>query len=623
MYVYSEYIFSAYFFLSLSLSPPPYLSLTRTRKHVCIETHQCLLCTPIIVLHVKDGVLPCQRTQKNGSETRVELTPPPPSVYIHFSAPSLYITVTCRTLARMIHEGIVSPRLTHKGYAEPEVKAGAEALTPAVRYSALLLHNATRSAGLVHARVEMDAWNTTSSEEVDAALERWELMLENEELRGVPMREYPHIPGVFQYGTANECPKPGVAGIALRPQTRWLDSWQGSEQEWEETTWRLPRNRAPVEVVTIYPPLRNMLEQEMLEDRRAANRDKEHRARYGKTGGFLKALREQRMERNVPLATEDEWLRGSPNVTEYAKLAAESAEQGLLPLPLPKMNKTAVDMNNDEWIDIRTADFAAEYSKEYGDAWKKDWPLDLNEWEGLDKENARQVLDLRAFYKRERQSFVNSLADDLRLASLVMSNSSSGVSINDADTLPMTATSQPFSLTSTWSAAPGDAARGGGSAGGRRGGNAQAWAAEEEVLERVRLENEAAAELGLTPKQLLLYQEWKKSGGTEATGKGGGGGGGRVGGDALDVIERYLSGTPDMMFFDDLNSRDFANLLQEEIVVLQDDLVGLLQQQQKRELQEKEQQQVDTYVYVNVFIYAYICTYIYLYFMYICKYIYI
>ena len=38
---------------------------------------------------------------------------------------------------------------------------------------------------------------------------------------------------------------------------------------------------APVDVQVIYPPLRNLVEQEMLEDRRAANRDKEHRALYG------------------------------------------------------------------------------------------------------------------------------------------------------------------------------------------------------------------------------------------------------------------------------------------------------------------------------------------------------
>jgi hypothetical protein len=155
-----------------------------------------------------------------------------------------HLSTTCRTLARMIHEGIIAPRLTHRGYEEPEVKRGSEALTPAVRYSAFLLRNATKSDGLVHARVEVDALHTASEDERLEALDRWELMTLNEEMRGLPLREYPHRPGVFQYGTANECPKPGVAGIAVAPQTRWLDDWQSEDKEWDETMWRLPRNRS-------------------------------------------------------------------------------------------------------------------------------------------------------------------------------------------------------------------------------------------------------------------------------------------------------------------------------------------------------------------------------------------
>jgi hypothetical protein len=50
-----------------------------------------------------------------------------------------------------IHAGIISPRLTHKGFSSPEVKPGAEALTPAVRYSALLLANATRRSTYMQA----------------------------------------------------------------------------------------------------------------------------------------------------------------------------------------------------------------------------------------------------------------------------------------------------------------------------------------------------------------------------------------------------------------------------------------------------------------------------------------
>jgi hypothetical protein len=93
-----------------------------------------------------------------------------------------HLSLTCRTLARMIHEGIISlsmchhaaamcphtathpassyccihagiisPRLSHKGFSSPEVKPGAEALTPAVRYSALLLANATRRSTCIQA----------------------------------------------------------------------------------------------------------------------------------------------------------------------------------------------------------------------------------------------------------------------------------------------------------------------------------------------------------------------------------------------------------------------------------------------------------------------------------------
>ena len=143
----------------------------------------------------------------------------------------------CRTMARMLQEGIIAPRLTHKGFEQPEVRPASEALTPAVRYSSLIMRNATRSPGLVHARVEVDAYRTDN--ETEAALQRWELMTLNEELRGVPTREYPHRPGVFQYGTADECPKPGVAGVALVPMPRFLlESSQADSLEWEETLWR-------------------------------------------------------------------------------------------------------------------------------------------------------------------------------------------------------------------------------------------------------------------------------------------------------------------------------------------------------------------------------------------------
>ena len=380
----------------------------------------------------------------------------------------------------------MSPRLTHEGFSEPDVKAGTEALVPAVRYSALVLRNATSTPGLVHARVEVDAFHTTSKAEIGEALDRWELMRMNEELRGLPKREYPHRPGAFQFGSADECPKPGVAGIALMPRTRWLDSWQGEDREWEETLWRFPRNRAPVDVEVVFPPLRNAVEQEMLEDRRAANLDKLHRGLYGKAGGHLRRLREQRESRKIEVATADEWLAQGPNMTEYEKQVNESAALGLLPPP-PPVNNASVGKgldDSDEWVDIRTVDFAAVYSEEYGEEWKKNFPLDPAEWEELDDENARRVLSLREFYKRERDGSVARLDDADIVSSLVLSNASSGLRLGDNQTLQDSW--NPVDLDGKWSAAPGgdDAV---GDAGGinvegrRRGGNADAWAAEEEV----------------------------------------------------------------------------------------------------------------------------------------------
>ena len=49
----------------------------------------------------------------------------------------------------------------------------------------------------MHARVEVDSYRAHIRAEADAAQERWELMTVNEELRGLPMREYPHIPGEY------------------------------------------------------------------------------------------------------------------------------------------------------------------------------------------------------------------------------------------------------------------------------------------------------------------------------------------------------------------------------------------------------------------------------------------
>ncbi len=48
-------------------------------------------------------------------------------------------------------------------------------------------------------------------------------------------------------------------------------------------------------------------------------------------------------------------------------------------------------MDGDEWVDIRTLDFAEAYTEEFGDAWLKDWPVDLAEWTELDRVNADKV----------------------------------------------------------------------------------------------------------------------------------------------------------------------------------------------------------------------------------------
>jgi hypothetical protein len=61
---------------------------------------------------------------------------------------------------------------------------------------------------------------------------------------------------------------------------------------------------------------------------------------------------------------------------------------GLLPLPPPPRNGS---MDGDEWVDIRTVDFAEAYTEEFGDAWLKDWPVDLAEFQELDRVNADKV----------------------------------------------------------------------------------------------------------------------------------------------------------------------------------------------------------------------------------------
>ena len=72
----------------------------------------------------------------------------------------------------------------------------------------------------------------------------------------------------------------------------------------------------------------------------------------------------------------------------------ESAALGLLPPPPPVANTTLGKgtEEEDEWVDIRTVDFAAVYTEEYGDEWMEKFPVDLAAWEGLDKVRRRVKL---------------------------------------------------------------------------------------------------------------------------------------------------------------------------------------------------------------------------------------
>ena len=101
---------------------------------------------------------------------------------------------------------------------------------------------------------------------------------------------------------------------------------------------------------------------------------------------------------------------------------------------------------------------------------------------------------IREFYKRERDGTVGRLDDGEIVSSLVVSNVSSGIRLgagngsNSSDTPTLGDVWDPVNLNGKWSAPPSwdsgvgvevvEALK---AQGGRRGGNADAWAAEEEV----------------------------------------------------------------------------------------------------------------------------------------------
>jgi hypothetical protein len=119
---------------------------------------------------------------------------------------ALPLSRTCRALGQLVHDGINPLRLTPHGVEEVEARPGAQAMAPAVRYAALLLRNATRGAGLVNGRVEVDAFHAHN--ETAEAEERFLLVQDAEQMRGLPFREFPHKPGTFTSPDANQCPPP-------------------------------------------------------------------------------------------------------------------------------------------------------------------------------------------------------------------------------------------------------------------------------------------------------------------------------------------------------------------------------------------------------------------------------
>jgi hypothetical protein len=86
----------------------------------------------------------------------------------------------------------------------------------------------------------------------------------------------------------------------------------------------------------------------------------------------VERLRATLERRGQPLETEEEWLRR--NDTTAADLAAAAAE-GEAAGRGQDLNATAEgDWNESEWVDIRTVNFTAAYTEEYGSDWLREYP---------------------------------------------------------------------------------------------------------------------------------------------------------------------------------------------------------------------------------------------------------
>ena len=102
-----------------------------------------------------------------------------------------------------------------------------------------------------------------------------------------------------------------------------------------------------------------------------------------------------------------------------------------------------------------------------------------------------QVAGLRAFYKRERNSGINSPADELRISSLMLSNVSSGIRIADAEVAAASGAALPQQPQQPQQGARVGSESSGSDAAPPRwtvapANRAEAWAAEEEERERFR-----------------------------------------------------------------------------------------------------------------------------------------
>eukprot|EP00960_Hanusia_phi_P031724 749450-Hanusia_phi.AAC.4 len=311
---------------------------------------------------------------------------------------ALQLMQTCQTIARKAAEEIFPIDVDENGLISKEALPENQVLAAAVRYSSMVLLNATRQDVVIE-RVVSRVFNAS---EVEKAFGTWESTLEEEEFRGVPIQEFPHRPGEFIEGSWDEKPKPAVAGIALEKRADAFDLIEQGLGDWKEILWMNPRGKAPVEYAMIPPSTRSLEEQEFIEDRRAANQDRVHKLLFNKTGGYLKRLQEVRKRRELPLATAEEWNEA---------------------------NKTGGSMDNsDLYVDIREADFEKLYTEEYGDDWKKDFPEDLK---AVKEENLRLIKELKEWYHKERGKNFNTPADVFKFSGLRLRNESSGITLEE------------------------------------------------------------------------------------------------------------------------------------------------------------------------------------------------